>query len=119
MIKKVILHILLKLKFRKYKCKINSYNVAKNVQLGWYCTIGKKAYIDRNVKIGKYSYVNATQLETIVESNTIIGNFCSIAPGVIIGMGNHYVEDVVTTHPILFDKYYFNKMGKDVARRQI
>lgn len=111
MIKKVVLHILLKLKYSKYRTKIKSYNVARNIKLGWYCTIGKKAYIDSNVEIGNYSYVNATQLDTIIESNTIIGDFCSIAPGVIIGMGNHYVEDVVTTHPILFDKYYMDKMG--------
>ena len=115
MIKKVVLHMLLKIKYMKNKSKIRSYNVAKNVQLGKYCIIGKKAYIDYNVKIGNYSYVNATQLETVIESNTTIGDFCSIAPGVIIGMGNHYVEDVVTTHPILFDKLYFYKMGYDTS----
>lgn len=113
MIRKVILHVLLKLKYRKGKCRLLSYNVAKDVQLGYCCTIGKKAYIDRNVKIGNCSYVNATQLETILESNTVIGDFCSIAPGVVIGMGNHHIDNVVTTHPILFDKYYSNVMGMD------
>jgi len=45
-----------------------------------------------------------------VESNVKIGSFCSIAPGVHIGAGNHEYR-YVTTHPILFDKYYEQKLN--------
>lgn len=116
MIRKVLLHILLKSKYRKNKTTIDSYNVAKDVNIGKYCMIGKKSYIDRNVKIGNFTYVNASQMETIIESNTTIGAFCSIAPGVVIGMGNHYVKDVATTHPVLCNQYYAKLLRWDTKK---
>lgn len=106
-INKVFLHLKLKLSMRKKGTILRSLNIEKDIIIGQNCLIGKKSYISNNVCIGNFTYLNSNIIPITIESNTTIGNYCSIAPGVTIGMGNHYL-DTATTHPILFDKYYIN-----------
>ncbi|MGX8851858.1 CatB-related O-acetyltransferase [Amedibacillus sp. YH-ame10] len=104
-VKSYIKYIVQKRVARKQKSKLESRHISKDFKIGRYCIFGEKCYIDRNVTIGDFNYFNANQLEVIIEPNTRIGKFCSIAPGVVIGLGNHNVHSV-TTHPILFNPYY-------------
>lgn len=111
-IKKIVKTLLLKLKFRKNKSEIKSYNISSNIEIGRFCLIGKNVQISDNVKIGDFTYFNSNKNWSIIESNITIGKFCSIAPGVIIGLGNHNYHNV-TTHPILYNNYYMKKMTKE------
>lgn len=61
----------------------------------------KKYY---NITIGKHSY-GCFKVDGSIEPNTIIGSFCSIAPGVIIGGMNHPIH-FISTHPFLYSKRY-------------
>lgn len=55
-----------------------------------------------NISIGKYSY-GCFKIDASVDSGTIVGAFCSIAPGVRIGGMNHPTH-FVSTHPFLYTK---------------
>lgn len=91
--------------------------IPEDLKIGSGCLLGKKTRIAGNVEIGNFSYVNSNILDTFIESNTCIGDYCSIAPGVIIGMGNHDTK-LCTTHPILFDRFYVDSLGwKDIELR--
>ncbi len=63
-----------------------------------------RAYIEKNygIKIGKYTY--GYNFRDIAKG-TQIGAFCSIAPGVKIGLMNHPMN-YVSSHPFL---YYANR----------
>ena len=104
----IILH--LRYKYSPLKTKISTTKLGKNFSCGKYCLIGRDVTIRDNVKIGNFSYINSTDRPVIVESNVTIGSFCSIAPGVFIGPGQHYLE-LVTTHPIMYNPYYLSLMG--------
>lgn len=118
MLTNLIKMLFLKYEKKKINTKIYSRYVSKDLKIGCNCIIGKCAYIYENVKIGNFSYLNSSNLKTIIESNVEIGDFCSIGPGVIIGMGNHYVN-TVTTHPILFDKYYSKVFKEQILEQQL
>lgn len=107
MIKHYIKTLFKKKKYKKFHTKINCRFLPNDIVIGKYCIIGKKAHLSDNISIGNFTYLNCNILDIIIESNVSIGNYCSIAPGVLIGLGNHYIE-TVTTHPILFNKYYAN-----------
>jgi acetyltransferase-like isoleucine patch superfamily enzyme len=83
-------------------CTIHAAGICRHVKLGRGVTVGR---------IGKYTYINKYCL---IDRNTAsIGNFCSIAYGVKIGLGNHPVS-WVSTHPFAFDsKYGFVKNSKN------
>lgn len=98
-----------KFKNKKNGTKILMRTIPEDLKVGKGCLLGKRTHIAENVEIGNFSYVNSNTLDTFIESNTQIGSFCSIAPGVIIGMGNHDYKRC-TTHPILFDSYYIKSM---------
>jgi len=55
-----------------------------------------------DVKIGKYSY-GCQKIDGSIAKSTIIGDFCSIAPGVRIGGMNH-PTNFLSTHPFLYYK---------------
>lgn len=69
--------------------------------------VGKKVRIDTNVrilsgvKIGDYTVVNK---DVLIESG-VIGNFCSVAEGVSIGMKEHPL-DYISTHPAAYYSMY-------------
>lgn len=56
-------------------------------------------YIASSMEIGAYSYFGFNTHLGTLES---IGRFCSVAPGVRIGLGNHPL-DYISTHPIFFN----------------
>lgn len=90
----------------KYKkAIIKTRYIGRNVKIGDYCIINKNTYIGKNTEIGDFTYFNTASLSINIESNTSIGRFCSIGPGVYIGIGNHEMN-FLTTHPILTDKFY-------------
>ena len=111
--KKLLKIIILKLKYKN--CEIHSKDITFNIKLSEFCRIYKGVYIDRDVSIGRYTYVNDN---TKIYANTSIGAFCSIAPNVTIAPGEHdYTK--ISTHPLLYDKKW-NKhiMQKDELNKK-
>lgn len=109
-IKKIINVNKMKKTHKKVGTIINSLNVASSVKVGKNCLINKRVILGENVEVGDFTYFNSSKYWITVESNVKIGKYCSIAPGVHIGAGNHEYK-YVTTHPILFDKYYEKKLN--------
>ena len=105
MISNYLRSIIIKKKLKKVNTVVRLRFIPNNLSIGENCIVGKKAQISTNVEIGNFTYLNSNIKEVIVESNTKIGNYCSIAPGVCIVLGNHYLN-TVSTHPFLFDDYY-------------
>lgn len=101
----VLKSIKIRINYKKCNTIVKTMNIGNNVIIGKNCNISKRTILGDNVCIGNYTYLNANKYWITFESNTSIGSFCSIAPGVHIGAGNHNYK-FVTTHPILFDKYY-------------
>lgn len=111
-IRKMTNNFKLKRKYRKNKTIIESYYVSNDVKLGINCHIGKKVYISQKCSIDNYSYINSRFNFSIIESNTIIGKFCSIGDSVIIGLGSHNYN-YISTHPFLYDKNFTKNLKKD------
>ena len=90
-------------------CNIHAASICRHVSLGQGVTIGYGSHICAG-SIGKYTYINKYCL---IDRNTAsIGNFCSIAYGVKIGLGNH-PANWVSSHPFAYDsKYGFVKNNK-------
>lgn len=80
---------------------IRSASLSRNVQFERGVTVEYGSHIQAD-KIGKYTYINKYCL---IEKNTVIGRFCSIAYNVKIGLGGHPM-DWVSTHPFAYDKKY-------------
>lgn len=108
----------IKRKLKKMNTSINTINIGKDVEIGSNCIISKRVILGDNVKIKDFTYLNSSKYWITIESNTKIGKFCSIAPGVFIGAGNHDYS-FVTTHPILFDPYYDKVTGLDEKKRKV
>ncbi|MFJ8524754.1 CatB-related O-acetyltransferase [Bacillus cereus] len=89
---------------KKYGAEVNTLFINRTVRLGQYVAIGRNAHVGAEVEIGSCTYLNTGGgLGPIfIERGTIIGKYCSIAPNVFIGPGNHRT-DLLTTHPLLFD----------------
>lgn len=89
-----------------YKNEIKK--IVNKIELKYICCFddvsGKKIrkYYKRkyNIEIGKYTY---GYREAKIINGTKIGSFCSIAPGVKIGLMNHPLE-YVSTNPFLYYK---------------
>lgn len=58
-------------------------------------------YVSRDSQIGKYCYIGYHTSIT----RTIIWNYCSIAPNVSIGMGEHEL-DRISTNSVFYDDQY-------------
>lgn len=73
-----------------------------------YGKVGKRnkfrrgSYVNEISIIGKYNYVG----ENTMITNAIIGNYCSIAPGVKIGLAEHSIQFLTT----------FNKISSEVNK---
>jgi acetyltransferase-like isoleucine patch superfamily enzyme len=74
------------------------------------CAICPNARLVRS-SLGRYSYV---QHGSIV-SNAIIGKYCSIAPHVAIGPGEHPV-DCISTHPVIWSMAEGKEVTEDWSR---
>lgn len=107
LIKKIFIYLKLKYIFNKKKSLLKSINVDKSISVENYVQIPKRVYIRENVCIGKCTYLSSN---TIIESNVKIGKFCSFGPNIHIAPGNHYLN-FVSTHPILFNQFWRNKIG--------
>ncbi|MFV5317260.1 CatB-related O-acetyltransferase [Priestia megaterium] len=83
---------------RKYRnCDIKKYTFIDNVYLEGKNTIGQYSNI-KNSKIGYGTYVQTHA--KIIEAK--IGKFCSIGNNFSLIVGNHPVNDFVSTHPSFF-----------------
>ena len=69
------------------------------------CYIHKSAHVIVNLDLGAYSYIG----QSCLIGSATIGRFCSIGPGVKIGLGEHDV-DFLSTHPI----FYGSRHGYDI-----
>lgn len=118
MIKKIIEVEMKKTKYKKLGTVLRTINISKNASIGHNCIVGKRVIIEDNVEVGNFTYFNSNKYWITIESNVKIGSFCSIAPGVHVGAGNHEYK-YVTTHPILFDKYYEKKINIPKNLRQV
>jgi virginiamycin A acetyltransferase len=83
-------------------CTLHAQSLCRNVKFGRGVTIEPGSYVCAG-RIGNHTYINKYCL---IDRNTVsIGNFCSIAYGVRIGLGNH-PSRWVSTHPFAYDKKY-------------
>ncbi len=73
------------LRMRYRNCRIGTFRIGKNANLGRECLLSRDVEIGYNVRIGDFTYVNAG---SIVASGTI-GKFCSIGYFCQIGMPEH------------------------------
>jgi len=58
--------------------------------LGKNTTIGKNSIVDKFTSIGDETFINTNCMIT----KAIIGNYCSIGSGVVIGPGEHHLEAI-------------------------
>jgi acetyltransferase-like isoleucine patch superfamily enzyme len=121
-------------KLRKLLSKIKNNLLSKENKSNLEVFIGKNCVII-DTKFGKYNKVNSNTFlykvtyedftysaQNVSIMNCKIGKFCSIAPGVSIGLGRHPVNNFVSTHPSFYsvhkqcgftfsDAQYFDEMG--------
>jgi acetyltransferase-like isoleucine patch superfamily enzyme len=90
-------------------CTIHAASLCRGIKFGRNVTVGQGSHVCAG-SIGNHTYINKYCL---IDRNTkSIGNFCSIAYGVKIGLGNHPTK-WVSTHPFAYDtKYGFVSTGK-------
>lgn len=104
--------------YDKLGTKIESSSINWNGFIcGKYCWIGKDTIIQENVSIGDFTYTNTSMNKVYIESNTEIGSFCSIASGVIVAPMNHNMN-FITTHPILYNKVYKERLKFNVNLKE-
>lgn len=94
---------------RANQTEICSYYASLSAKYGKKVLISKDTYIEDNVEIGDYSYVNTN---SYIE-NCVIGKFCSISSGVYISPWEHNLS-LKTTHPIGYDEETKNRIRKKV-----
>jgi len=83
-------------------CTIHAASLCRKIKFGRGVTVGRGSHVCAG-SIGNHTYINKYCL---IDRNTMsIGNFCSIAYGVKIGLGNHPTK-WVSTHPFAYDKKY-------------
>ena len=102
-INRVACYLLLKIKFANKHSSIRSTRISRDIQIGKKVSIGKNAIIQSKVQIGDYSYLNTQFGKSYIDSDVVIGKYCSIAPNVCIALGGHDLS-YITTSPILYDK---------------
>jgi UDP-3-O-[3-hydroxymyristoyl] glucosamine N-acyltransferase len=76
--------------FLSFRQNLNSIVQTKN--LNWVTFIHKKAFVDKNTRIGTGVVIMPT---AFVDYNTTVGNFCTICPSVVVGHGAHLGNNVV------------------------
>lgn len=100
-IRKLCKYIIIRAKIRNIGgVKLKSIDVSSDIKLEEFVQIPKKCHIRKNVSIGRATYISPN---TTIESNVVIGRYCSLAPWIYIAPGEHYTN-FATTHPVLFDK---------------
>ena len=93
-LKAVIVFIYLKLKYLRKNVSIESFLVEKGVVLNGYNIIRYGSKVTSRVIVGMGSYIGGPGS---ILDNVTIGNYCSIGPNVIIGLGNHDMMTLSTS----------------------
>ncbi len=114
-VKKYLYAKVLKQRLKKNHTVLNTVNVEKDIKIGKWSSVSKRVILGEEVEIGDFTYLNASKYWITIENKVKIGRYCSIAPGVHIGAGNHHIN-FVTTHPILFDRYYLSALGEGTVQ---
>lgn len=115
-IKRVYNYVLLKKKTAGIEgAKICSVDVSPDLKIGEYVQIPRRCHIRKHVSIGRATYISP---DTTIESNVTIGKYCSLAPGIFIAPGEHYI-DFATTHPVLFNSLWRKKLGIKEKRNYV
>lgn len=109
-------YVYYKLKYMRIGTKIKTTNIGRNVKFRKNCIINKRTHIGKNSEIGDFTYFNTGPSFISVGESTSIGKFCSIGPGVYIGIGNHEMK-FLTTHPIISDKLYRKKFNNKIIEQ--
>lgn len=100
---KPIKYIKIKHKYRMIKgVDIRTTDVSDDLIVDEFVRIPRHVKIGNHVSIGRCTYLSPN---CVIESNVVIGKYCSIAPNVFIGPGEHYTR-FATTHPVLFDPFW-------------
>ena len=89
-------------KLRNPTCTIQAKNMGRNVKFGRNVTLSYNTTVCSDY-IGDFSYINAGTF--ITKNVKSIGKFCSIAPGVQIGLNNH-PTNWVSSHSFAYSKHY-------------
>jgi acetyltransferase-like isoleucine patch superfamily enzyme len=79
-----------------FENRIKFLSRIENIKLGGFNLIESNCDL-KNLSIGKLSYL----AKKVYIRNCEIGNFCSIGPNVMIGLGEHPIE-YVSTHPVFY-----------------
>jgi acetyltransferase-like isoleucine patch superfamily enzyme len=66
--------------------------------------IGNMVMVDKNSTIGRYTFI----ADGTIITKTIIGNYCSIAPGSKIGLGEHRLSAISTS--VLFSNNPYDEL---------
>ena len=98
-IKNIISYIFHTLKKNRYSVK--SPEVSIKASIGYGVEILKQTSIDSNSRIGNCSFIG----KNCNISKSSIGNYCSIANNVSIGMGEHDIHKISTSAIFLDDPY--------------
>jgi acetyltransferase-like isoleucine patch superfamily enzyme len=100
-IKSILKYIFFKIKYLHHNVIINSSFVSIRSIIGNNVLIQSNTFVSANSIVGDYTYINKN---SSVE-NTIIGKYCSIASGVIIGPYEHDYKKL-STHPFWRESFY-------------
>ncbi len=95
------------------KVYVEEFSVSPKITLGKYCRIRKGSFVYGQLKMGRYSYISGP--DTLV-FDAEIGNFCSIARSVCIGMPDHDIS-FVSTHPCFYSGFY-GLLNKTIPLKQ-
>lgn len=87
--------------YLRFKIRVKSLCVSTKAKLGRRVLIERGVKIDQYSKIGDFSYIN----ENARIESAVIGRFCSIATGVIIGPNMHNISSI-STHPFNKEPFY-------------
>lgn len=77
-------------------------------------SIGKRVVVERNVKIGKYTYV----ISGNIFSYTEVGRYCSISSNVSIG-GESHPLDWLSTSPSQYDYLEYNDKKRTIIGNDV
>lgn len=88
------------------------FSFTNNAIIKWEeeCYIHYTARILGHLKIGAFSYIGYNCLI----GSAVVGRFCSIAPGVVIGLGEHDTS-LLSTHPIFYGSKHGYKIPDGIG----
>ncbi len=101
--------------FHLFKSSSRLYSAQKqhpHVGFSWGCSVDDRCTFGKNVKIFSHTLLSNSRVDdfTYIGGNCVLmncrlGKFCSIAPGVLIGLGKHPVSESISTYPGFYKGY--------------